>query len=145
MSDMPDDNIPTDPTDDERTPYEAARERLEENRKAAMRANSLRSRPLSSMPATSTGTHGLYTQLASLQMGKARQEKIRDALLEQVARCEDEIARVEVETDRLKARIDAIDARKRGRRAVERVAPDSASDEDQQTANDLEQAFRFKY
>lgn len=128
---------------DDRTPYEVARERLEANRKVAMRANSLRSKPMSSMPATSTGTHGLYTQLASLQMGKARQEKIRDALLEHVARCEDEIARCEVETERLKARIETLDARNPSNRTVGTGA--TASNRDEDSVESLEEAFRFKY
>jgi hypothetical protein len=131
---------------DERTPYEIARDKLEQNRKAAMRSARLRSKPLSTMPATSTGTHGLYTQLASLQMSKARQEKIREALLEQVARCEDEIARVDIETQRLKERIDAIDAATESPRKVARTAPKAASHSaDDSSVESLEEAFRFKY
>jgi hypothetical protein len=130
---------------DERTPYEIARERLEQNRKAAMRGSRMHSKPISTMPATSTGTHGLYTQLASLQMSKARQEKIREALLEQIARCEDEIARVDVETARIKQRIDLMDARSSTGRAVPRTGPSGSASPKDETSESLEEAFRFKY
>ncbi len=137
MSDQPNET-------DERTPYEVARDRLEQNRKAAIsRTSRLRSKPLSTMPMTSTGTHGLYTQLASLQMSKTRQEKIREALLEQIARCEEEIARVEVETNMIRARIDQLDGRPNA--APLPTANSASSKRAETTAESLEEAFRFKY
>lgn len=52
-------------------------------------------RPRSSKDASTDTSHSSHIELASLQMAKARQEKIKEALLEQVRSCEAEIQQLE--------------------------------------------------
>lgn len=53
------------------------------------------SRPRSSKDVATDSSHSSHIELASLQMAKARQEKIRDALIDQVQSCEAEIQQLE--------------------------------------------------
>lgn len=55
------------------------------------RPSSSRPRPTYGMPQGEAQTHSLYMEIANLQMTRARQVKIRDALLAQIANCENEI------------------------------------------------------
>lgn len=69
------------------------------DRQVVRRSSQLRSKPISTMPPSQSGggEHAIYTQIASLQVAKARQQKIRDSLLDQVAQCDEAIARAEDE------------------------------------------------
>ena len=95
------------------------------------RSSRLRSRPLSTMPMGTTGVHGLYVEIANLQMSKARQEKIRDALAAQIAACEAEILRVQTATELLLAKI-------------EQMTGEPAKPENKDRPA-LSRAFKFKY
>lgn len=75
------------------------------------RPSSSRPRPTSGMPQGEAQTHSLYMEIANLQMTRARQVKIRDALLAQIANCEDEIDLAEARTAALMARIAEIESR----------------------------------
>jgi hypothetical protein len=69
------------------------------------RSSALHSKPLSSMPVQRDNIHTLYIEIASLQMTRARHEKVRDALLEQVRRSEEAILEAENGITRLLERI----------------------------------------
>jgi hypothetical protein len=59
------------------------------------RSSALRGKPLSSMPVNRDNIHSLYIEIASLQMTRARHEKVREALAQQVRRSEEAILEAE--------------------------------------------------
>ncbi len=112
-------------------------------RPPSARPTASRPRPSSAIPQTGAGVHSLYVEMANLQMSKARQEKIRDALLEQVRRCEAEIARVDTRCEELQA---DIDARQSGQpRRLRRRGPESSSTQRGLSVDEWADSLTFKY
>lgn len=104
------------------------------------------------MPSGAAETHTLYMEIASLQMTRARQIKIRDALREQIARCDAEIERCESRCQQLQSQIDEREeAPRRGakrRASATGASPGTKSSEERSgpTVADLRAgAFTFKY
>lgn len=69
------------------------------------RSSALRGKPLSSMPVNRENIHSLYIEIASLQMTRARHEKVREALAQQVRRSEEAILEAEQAITHLLERI----------------------------------------
>ena len=107
------------------------------------RPSSSRPRPPSAMPRGQASTHTIYLEIASLQMTRARQIKIRDALLAQVEGCDEEIALTERRTRELLAQIEQIEGR------AQPAAPAPAAPRRRDEAPTVEElrsgAFTFKY
>jgi uncharacterized coiled-coil protein SlyX len=70
------------------------------------RPSSMRSKSLSTMPTGHGGTHQMYLEIASLQMAKARQERIRDSLRQQVDEAQRQITNARHRTSQLLAQIE---------------------------------------
>jgi hypothetical protein len=65
------------------------------------RPSSMSSRSLSTMPKSDGETHQLYLEVASIQMAKARQERIEASLQQQVDECRRQISQARSRTDEL--------------------------------------------
>lgn len=87
------------------------------------------------MPARAEQVHSLYVEIANLQMAKARQQKIKEALLSQIANCDSEIQHVDRVTAELRAKIDSIDP-------TLKPAKNPNSSESEPASSS---AFKFKY
>lgn len=126
-------------TDDRPSADEAAAESGSSRGVAAAptrRPSSMRSKSLSTMPTSDGETHQLYLEIASLQMAKARQERIRDSLQQQVDEARRQIANARDRTDELLDR-----ARQREKRSgAEAGRPDGADD-----ADDADEPDTFEY
>ena len=120
------------------------------------RPSATRARPTSGMPQGEAQTHALYMEIANLQMTRARQIKIRDALLGQIANCEDEIERADARTAQLLAQIARLEGKENFERSTidpRRAAPKPRARDDEDastrsglTVEDLRSgAFTFKY
>lgn len=119
-------------------------------RRSPRRSSTLRSKPLSTMPKSKSGTHTVYTRVANLQMSKARQEKIRDALATQLQRCNEEIERLEDESRALLARIGVAERDKPATtKSVKRVFSDFRTDTDDgpepSPRSEGDEGFHYKY
>jgi uncharacterized coiled-coil protein SlyX len=82
----------------------------------------------------------VFVQIANLQMAKARQERIRAALSNQVDRCTREIARIDAKVDALYQQV--------GLRPVDNDAPDAESSASGRasSADDSEaEGFEYEY
>ena len=112
-------------------------------RRVVRRSSQLRSKPISTMPASQSGDneHTIYTQIASLQIAKARQQKIKDSLLDQVAQCDEAIARAEQEVAQLMERAGIESVPKDGRR---QAASTSAQRDDEPDDSDPSD-FHYQY
>ena len=69
-----------------------------------------RSSSLRSMPVTRDSQHSLYIEIASLQMARSRHQKIRDSLLVQLRKAEEQMALADQQIAAIKARLDALNA-----------------------------------
>lgn len=104
------------------------------------RPSSMSSRSLSTMPKSDGETHQLYLEIASIQMAKARQERIEDSLQQQVDECRRQISQARQRTDELLR-----EARKREGREAEsenKDAPEAESRADQ-TSDDEPDTFEY--
>lgn len=104
------------------------------------RSSALRSRPLSSMPVDRNNLHGLYIEIASLQMAASRHQNVRDSLLVQLRRSEEAIANAERDIATLQAQIDRLRGDAPTAKAKKRS---NASTTDSSDADD--QGFVFDY
>lgn len=103
------------------------------------RSSSLRSRPLSSMPVDRNNLHGLYIEIASLQMAASRHQNVRDSLLVQLRRSEEAIANSEREIAILEKEI----RRLRDQSPTSRTTRSKSSPSDAGSPDD--QGFVFDY
>jgi hypothetical protein len=108
------------------------------------------------MPQGEAQTHALYMEIANLQMTRARQIKIRDALLGQIANCEDEIARADERTAQLLEQIAQVEGKEPferatvdSRRPAPRALPREGGDDPAHSGLTVEELrsgkFTFKY
>lgn len=105
------------------------------------RPSSMSSRSLSTMPKSDGETHQLYLEVASIQMAKARQERIEASLQQQVDECRRQISEARERTDELLR-----EARQREDREVDTGGGEQADAEppsDEEVPDDEPDTFEY--